>query len=82
MHLAVLSPDKQIFEGEVNSVTVPGIEGEFQVLDNHAPIVAALGKGNVEIEKQGGSRDTFAIDSGFIEVLNNNVSLLVKGVQQ
>ncbi len=99
MNLTVLTPDKTLFEGEVVSVKVPGVLGEFQVLKNHAPIVSALEKGKVTIvTAQGdvnyydadsgdiktglveGSRYLFNIEKGFIEVLNNNISLLVQGM--
>lgn len=48
MNIAVLTPDREIFQGVITSVKVPGVKGEFQVLKNHAPIVSALEKGNVE----------------------------------
>ena len=82
MNITVLSPDAQIFEGEITSVKVPGISGEFEVLRNHAPIVSALDKGRVRIIKSGGEDLKFTIEKGFIEVLNNEVSLLVQGVDK
>lgn len=80
MNISVLSPEKEIFTGEITSVKVPGISGQFEVLQNHAPIVAALEKGYVRIKKSGGDLLEFSIDKGFIEVLHNEVSLLVQGV--
>lgn len=77
MLLDVLTPDEQLFSGEIESVIVPGINGKFQILENHAPIVSALGNGTVEIKKIGGELETFKIVQGFIEVLKNEVSLLV-----
>ena len=101
MNITVLTPDKEIFHGTVESVKVPGVSGEFQVLKNHAPIVSALGKGNITIvtsigeyryfdgesgsiktASQPGRRIVYAIHAGFIEVLNNEVSLLIQGVQE
>ena len=80
---------------------MPGVSGEFQVLNNHAPIVSALEYGKVELvtaagdyfyydpatEKKvegtdAGNKLVFNIESGFIEVLKNEVSLLVQGVTQ
>ena len=49
MLLEVVSPEATLFSGEVNSVTVPGANGSFQVLDNHAPIVSILNQGTVKI---------------------------------
>lgn len=45
MYLEIVSPEATLFKGEVSSVAVPGVNGEFQVLNNHAPIVSILSKG-------------------------------------
>ncbi len=82
MNISVLSPDKLIFEGAITSVKVPGVTGQFEVLNNHAPVVSALGEGEVRILKQGGEKMTLKIEKGFIEVLNNEVALLIQGVQE
>ena len=82
MNIAVLSPDKLIFEGTASSVKVPGVTGQFEVLNNHAPIVSALGEGEVRILKEGGDKVQLKIKKGFIEVLNNEVALLVQGVEE
>lgn len=79
MNIAVLSPTSQIFEGEITSVKVPGVSGQFEVLSGHAPIVSALAEGEVRIAKSEGGELKFTIQNGFIEVLNNEVSLLVEG---
>ena len=81
MNINILTPDKEIFAGVVSSVRVPGVTGQFQVLENHAPIVSALGEGDVALIKADGSKMNFRIEKGFIEVLNNEVSLLVQGVK-
>ena len=49
MYLEIISPEATLFTGEVDSVSVPGISGNFQMLNNHAPIVSSLKKGNVVI---------------------------------
>ncbi len=82
MVISVLSPDKEIFTGEIQSVKVPGVTGQFEVLQNHAPIVSALTEGSVRIRKTSGEDLTFKINKGFIEVLSNEVSLLVQGVEE
>lgn len=79
MEISVLSPDKKIFEGAVEAVLVPGINGSFEVLSNHAPIVSALTKGKVRITRLNEGPLEFSIDKGFIEVLQNKVALLVEG---
>ena len=82
MNITVLSPDQEIFNGEITSVKVPGVGGQFEILSNHAPIVSALGEGEVRIFKDGGEKMTFKIEKGFLEVLNNEVSLLVQVVEK
>jgi len=77
LKLKIVSPEKILFDGEVKMVKVPGVVGEFEILNNHAPIVSALQKGEVEYETAEG-RTQFAIVGGFVEVLKNNVSLCVE----
>ena len=82
MNLIVLSPDKEIFSGAVKSVQVPGEGGSFQMLENHAPIVSSLSNGVVNVVKANGEKMSFKVDGGFVEMLNNEVSLLVSGVKE
>jgi len=82
MQITVLTPDKEVFEGAINSVKVPGIGGQFEILNNHSPLVSALGTGEVRLIKKGGEKMTFSIEKGFIEVLRNNISLLVQGFKE
>lgn len=81
MNLTILTPDSELFNGHVTSVNVPALGGRFEVLDNHAPIVAALGEGEVRYQTAQGAKASIRIEKGFIEVLNNEVSLLVSGVK-
>jgi F-type H+-transporting ATPase subunit epsilon len=79
MDLIVLTPDKKVFEGKVNRISAPGVEGEFEVLDNHAALVSSLGFGIVQITPaESKELVNLPIQSGFIEVLDNKVSLLVQ----
>jgi F-type H+-transporting ATPase subunit epsilon len=79
MHLTIITPDQQIFDGEVDSATFPGEDGSFQVLNNHAPLVSALGKG--EIRYRGRSNNASVIvEGGVVEVLNNSVTVLAERV--
>ena len=75
MNLTIITPDKQIFEGETDLVQLPGIDGLFEILNNHAPMIAALGKGKVKI----GNNNSFQfleIKGGIVEVLNNKIIVL------
>ncbi len=82
MELIALTPEKELFNGKISSVKVPGINGQFEILNGHAPIVAALTTGQVRIIDEGGTRTTFDINKGFIEVINNEVSLLIQSMQE
>lgn len=90
MFLEIVTPEATLYSGEVTSVAVPGVDGEFQMLDNHAPIVSILGKGNVKIYgnitlgkevadkfTNGSNNETLlAINSGTIEMKDNKVIVL------
>lgn len=76
MLLEIVTPDKKVFEGEVSSVQMPGSEGGFEVLDNHAALISSLGKGKVVIKGKDGQE--FTIDGGVAEVLNNKVVILAE----
>jgi F-type H+-transporting ATPase subunit epsilon len=80
MNLVILSPEKEIFSGAVKSVKVPGSAGQFEMLENHAPIVSSLSKGEVRVIKDNGEKITFQVEGGFVEMLHNEVSLLASGV--
>lgn len=86
MNLEILTPEKKLFSGEVFGVQMPGISGSFEVLDKHAPLVSALKAGRVKVLKDkptgaGGQNHAafFDIQGGFVEVLNNKVTVLVEG---
>ena len=79
MKLIVLTPGKEIFSGDVDSLTVPGSGGRFEILKGHAPIVSSLSSGNVRIKQTEGENLVFSIEHGFVEVLKDEISLLVRG---
>ncbi len=80
MQLDILSPEKKVFSGDAISVQFPGTTGSFQVLNNHAAMIASLSKGIIKV-KTGKDTQSFQIDGGFVEVLNNRVSVLVEGAK-
>ena len=79
MILEILTPEKKIFSGEVYGVQLPGIDGLFEVLDKHAPLVSALKAGKLKILKDKVAAENYTIQSGFVEVLNNKAMVLVEG---
>ena len=91
MILEIISPEKIIFTGEVVSVAVPGVNGEFEMLNNHAAIVSNLKKGAIKvygnITLDDTQKDIFEkgdrgyhldINSGTVEMKNNKVTALVE----
>ncbi len=82
MNVVILTPEKEVFKGDATSVKVPSLGGEFEVLNNHAPVVSALGSGNVRVLTGEGDRLVYHINSGFVKVLSNEVSILVQGLQE
>jgi len=79
MTLEILTPERKIYSGEVYGVQLPGITGLFEVLNNHAALVSALTKGNLKILIDKNNTESYAIQGGFVEVLNNKATVLVEG---
>jgi F-type H+-transporting ATPase subunit epsilon len=79
MQLEILTPEKKLYSGEVFGVQLPGVSGLFEILDKHAPLVSALGSGNVKVLKDKSATENYSIKSGFVEVANNKVTVLVEG---
>lgn len=81
MELEILTPVKKLFSDTVYGVQLPGIGGSFEVLDKHAPLVSALKAGNLKVLKDKSMKNVsyYTIQSGFVEVLNNKVTVLVEG---
>ena len=77
MFLEILSAEEKIFSGEVESVILPGSSGTFQILNNHAPIISSLKKGEI-IYKENSKDNTLAVNGGIVEVLDNKVSALIE----
>lgn len=75
MNLIILTPEKNIFDGEVDLVQLPGSDGSFEILNNHAPMIASLQKGKIKV---GNNNDLqyFEINGGVVEVLNNKILVL------
>lgn len=78
MNVAIITPNNTLFEGkEIQSVILPGKDGKFELLENHAPIIAALKEGEIVI-RSSASTEKIKIKNGLVECLKNEVSILVE----
>ncbi|MBR4136122.1 MAG: ATP synthase F1 subunit epsilon [Bacteroidales bacterium] len=79
MNLDIRTPANAVYSGEVSLVQLPGIDGLFEILEHHAPLVAALQKGIVKIEtKEDKQTLTFDINGGVVEVLHDKILILAE----
>ena len=74
--LSIVTPEKVIFEGEVVSLLVPGMEGYLGILSNHAPLITALQPGRIEFQDDRDKIQVFSVSGGFVEVSGNRATLL------
>ena len=77
LKLRIVSPERIVYDDEVNSLKVPGTQGSFEILDNHAPIISALSEGIIEYSTAQG-KQSLKVLSGFVEVKKNQISLCVE----
>lgn len=81
LYIEVITPAKIIFKGNIESVTIPGVEGSFQVLKNHAPLLSIFEIGLVKIKIDSNTIKYFATGGGTVEVLKNNVLVLADSLE-
>ena len=84
MFIEIITPDKKVFEGEVVAATFPGSDGYFQVLNDHAPLIGTLGKGELRYTVEGKDKKRketiLDVEGGVVEVLNNRVVVLAESI--
>ena len=78
--LAILTPEKSVFEGDVSYVEAPGTEGYFGVLAHHSALVTALASGTLTVREASGSESRWQVAGGFFEVSNNTATVLADAV--
>jgi F-type H+-transporting ATPase subunit epsilon len=81
-HVEIVTPKRIVFKGEVTSFSAPGLDGGFQVLHNHAPLLASIKIGKVKISDEGGTDFQYATSGGFVEVRENKVILLAETAER
>lgn len=77
MNVEIITPEKPLFSGEADSIVVPAADGELGILNDHAPLVAALKKGSIRLTNKG-KTDTFEVNGGVLEVKQNKVIILAE----
>ena len=82
LSLQLVSPDSKYFEGVVQMVVLPGIEGDFSVLAEHSPLITYLRPGQIIILEEKNKEHIYFVGSGFVKVENNNCNVLVDNIQK
>ena len=78
MQLEIVTPDENLYQGDIVSAIFPGLDGSFGVLENHAPIISPLEKGVIEVIENDKTRKTFEVKAGIVEVNNNKIIVLAE----
>lgn len=76
MNLEIITPEKTIFNGEVKLVQLPGLSGSFEILANHAPMIASLKKGKIKVVENDKSTRLIEINGGTLKVQDNRILIL------
>jgi F-type H+-transporting ATPase subunit epsilon len=80
LHLDIVTIERQAFSGDVDIVIAPGVQGEMGILPRHAPLITALNGGELRFT-QGGEEQVFAIGGGYLEVLDDQVTVLADSAE-
>lgn len=81
LKVSVISPESALYEGDATSVVAPAFDGEVGILTGHAPMMTLLGKGELRIEGGVGAK-SFAVEGGFLQVVDNNVRVVTERGRQ
>ena len=77
MYLEIITPEKKIFEGEIERIRLPGSKGSFEILRGHAPIVSTLEKGEIRVINQNNEKLTWNIEGGIVENKADKIIVLL-----
>ncbi len=76
MTIEIINPDETIYSGEADLVQLPGKDGSFEILNNHAPLISVLKEGKIKVVDKNKNTQFFEIQGGVIEVLRNKILIL------
>jgi F-type H+-transporting ATPase subunit epsilon len=80
MFLEIITPDKKIYQDEIKRVRLPGSNGLFEILNNHAPIVSTLGQGTIRVIDANNRTFTFNVNGGIVENKDNKIIVLLDSI--
>ena len=78
MNIEIVTPEQTIFTGEIKLAQFPGIDGSFEILNNHAPLISVLKKGRIKIQDANNETQYFDVKGGVVEVLKNKIIVLAE----
>lgn len=78
MKIEIITPDATVFKGDAMLVQLPGAEGSFELLENHAPLIAILKKGKIKIQLPDKNLEYVEVNGGVVEVHDNHVLILAE----
>ncbi len=78
MHIEIVTPDKNLYSGEVSLATFPGSDGKFGIKENHAPLVATLKEGKIKLVDSSNQEQFFDVNGGVVEVNHNKIIVLAE----
>jgi F-type H+-transporting ATPase subunit epsilon len=79
MRVEIVTPENSVYEGDVSLIQLPGVDGLFELLENHAPMIAVLSKGTIKLIEKNNSPVYFSVNGGVVEVLSNKALVLAEG---
>jgi len=78
MNIEIVTPDTTIFSGEITLAQLPGLDGSFEIMNNHAPLISALKKGKIKLVDKQNHTQFFEVNGGVVEVLKNKILVLAE----
>jgi len=76
--IEIVTPDTTIFEGEISLAQLPGLDGSFEIMNNHAPLISVLKKGRIKLIDKQQLAQYFDVNGGVVEVLENKILILAE----
>lgn len=78
MIVEILTPEKSLFTGEAKLLQLPGADGSFEIMNNHAPLISTLAEGKIKVVEANGNKVFFDILGGMVEMSSNKITVLAE----